>query len=81
MTADFCRWGCSVGLKDGVRLSGAEASLKTIASRLETAFPKDNASRSVALTPLTDAAVGVNNHGQIAIDRRIDDGGSSAWCC
>ena len=54
-------------LKDGVSMSAAEASLKTIASRLETAFPKDNASRSVSLTPLTDAVVGVNNHGQIAL--------------
>ena len=54
-------------LKDGVTMGGAEASLKTIASRLETAFPKENASRSVALTPLTDAVLGVNNHGQIAL--------------
>src|SRR6266481_5921248 len=54
-------------LKDGVRLSAAEASLKTIASHLESAFPKDNASRSVALTPLADAAVGVNNRNQIVI--------------
>ena len=54
-------------LKDGVTLGGAEASFKTIASRLETAFPKDNASRSVALTPLTDAVVGVNNHSQMAL--------------
>ncbi len=54
-------------LKDGVTLPAAEASLKTVASQLETAFPKDNASRSVALTPLTDAVVGVNNHGQIAL--------------
>jgi predicted permease len=54
-------------LKDGVTIGGAEASLKTVASRLETAFPKDNASRSVALTPLTDAVVGVNNHSQMAL--------------
>src|SRR6266704_2269004 len=54
-------------LKGGVDLGGAEASLKTIASRLESAFPKDNASRSVALTPLADAAVGVNNRGQIVL--------------
>ncbi len=54
-------------LKDVVTSTGAEASLKTMASRLETAFPKDNASRSVALTPLTDAVVGVNNHEQIAL--------------
>ncbi len=54
-------------LKDGVSITTAEASLKTIASSLETAYPKDNASRSVALTPLADAAVGVNNHGQFVL--------------
>lgn len=54
-------------LKDGVSVSTAEASLQTIASQLEKAFPKDNASRSVALTPLADAAVGVNNRGQIVL--------------
>ena len=54
-------------LRDGVSLNSAEASLKTIASHLETAFPKDNASRSVALTPLAAAAVGVNNRGQIVL--------------
>ena len=54
-------------LKPGVSLSEAEASLKTVASRLEHAFPNDNASRSVALTLLGDAAVGVNNRGQIVL--------------
>jgi predicted permease len=54
-------------LKDGVSLAAAEASLKTIASHLESSYPKDNASRSVALTPLADAAVGVNNRTQIAL--------------
>ena len=54
-------------LKDGVSLPEAEASLKTIASHLESAFPKDNASRSLALTPLSDAAVGVNNRAQIVL--------------
>jgi predicted permease len=54
-------------LKDGVTLSGAEASLKTIASHLEREFPKDNASRSVALTPLAEAAVGVNNRSQFVL--------------
>ncbi len=54
-------------LKDGVSIGTAEASLKTIASRLETAYPKDNASRSVTLTPLADAAVGVNQHGQFVL--------------
>ena len=54
-------------LKDGVSIGEAEASLKTIASHLEREFPKDNASRSVALTPLSDAAVGVNARGQIVL--------------
>jgi putative ABC transport system permease protein len=54
-------------LKDGMTVAGAEASLKTMATHLESAFPKDNASRSVVLTPLADAAVGVNNRTQIAL--------------
>jgi putative ABC transport system permease protein len=54
-------------LKDGVSLGEAEASLKTLASSLEREFPKDNASRSVALTPLAEAAVGVNNRNQFVL--------------
>src|SRR5437762_875922 len=54
-------------LKQGIGLTQAEASLKTIASRLEKEFPKDNAGRSIALTPLTEAAVGANLHDQIAL--------------
>src|SRR6202140_146996 len=54
-------------LKPGLEMSAAEASLKTIASHLETEFPKDNRGRSVALSPLADAAVGVNGHKRIAL--------------
>src|SRR6202795_2639250 len=54
-------------LKPGLEMSVAEASLKTIASHLETEFPKDNRGRSVALSPLADAAVGVNDHKRIAL--------------
>src|SRR6267154_224407 len=54
-------------LKDGVSLREAEASLKTLASHLESAFPKDNASRSVALTALAEAAVGVNVRSQFVL--------------
>jgi putative ABC transport system permease protein len=54
-------------LKDGVSMSGAEASLKTVAAGLESAFPTDNAGRSVALTPLAEAAVGVNQRGQLTL--------------
>jgi predicted permease len=54
-------------LKDGVSLAAAEASLKTVAASLESAFPADNAGRSVALTPLAEAAVGANNRGQLTL--------------
>ena len=54
-------------LKQGIGVSEAEASLKTIASQLEKDYPKDNGGRSIVLTPLTEAAVGVNLHDQIAL--------------
>ena len=54
-------------LKPGLSLSRAEASLKTIASRLESEYPKDNGGRSVALSSLAEAAVGVNNHEQFTL--------------
>jgi predicted permease len=54
-------------LKTGISLGEAEASLRTVASRLESEYPKDNSGRSVALTPLADAATGANTHGQIAL--------------
>jgi predicted permease len=54
-------------LKPGMGMSQAEASLKTMASKLEQDFPKDNGGRSIVLTPLTEAAVGVNLHDQIAL--------------
>jgi putative ABC transport system permease protein len=52
-------------LRSGVSLSQAEASLKAIALHLESAYPKDNGGRSIALTPQADAAVDANNFGQI----------------
>ena len=54
-------------LKPGLEMTAAEASLKTMATHLETEFPKDNMGRSVALSPLADAAVGVNDHKRIAL--------------
>jgi predicted permease len=54
-------------LKSGLEMSAAEASLKTMATHLEAEFPKDNGGRSVALSPLADAAVGVNDHKRIAL--------------
>jgi predicted permease len=54
-------------LKDGVKERQAEASLQTIASRLEQEYAKDNAGRSIALTGLAEAAVGVNQHDQLTL--------------
>jgi predicted permease len=54
-------------LRSGVSLSQAEASLKTIAQHLESEYPKDNGGRSVALTPMADAAVGANNSAQVKL--------------
>src|SRR5690349_1457156 len=54
-------------LKPGISLGAAEASLRTVASRLEAEFPKDNSGRSAALTPLAQAATGANTHDQIAL--------------
>src|SRR5258708_38509364 len=62
----------SVGrLKPGIGLGPAEASLKTIASRLEAEYPKDNAGRGIALTPLADAAVGGDQHDQVGRARTV----------
>jgi predicted permease len=54
-------------LKPGIDIKQAEASLRTIASSLQSEYPKDNAGRSVVLTPLADTAVGVNQHDQFAL--------------
>lgn len=54
-------------LKSGLSLGQAEASLRTVAARLEKEYPKDNAGRSIALSPLADAAVGVNQHDQLTL--------------
>ena len=54
-------------LKPGIAPAEAEASLKTIASRLEQEYPKENAGRSVAVSALADAAVGINQHDQFVV--------------
>lgn len=54
-------------LKPGVSSGEAEASLKTIASRLEREYPKENAGRSVAVSQLADATVGINQHDQFVL--------------
>jgi predicted permease len=54
-------------LKPGINMGAAEASLKTLATHLESEYPKDNAGRSVALTPLAEAALGVNFYNQVSL--------------
>jgi predicted permease len=54
-------------LKPGISLGSAEASLKIMASHLASEYSEDNAGRSIALTPLAEAAVGANNHAQITL--------------
>src|SRR5262249_53286021 len=51
-------------LKPGVSLSQAEVAMKTIASRLASEYPKDNEGRSIQLTPLAQAAIGINQRAQ-----------------
>jgi predicted permease len=54
-------------LKPGITMQQAEASLKTVASRLETEYPKDNGGRSIVLTSIAEAAVGANEHDQFTL--------------
>jgi predicted permease len=54
-------------LKPGISMAEADASLRTIAAHLASEYPKDNAGRSVALTPLADTVVGVNQQGEFTL--------------
>ena len=63
----FLAVGTIARLKPGVSLGAAEASLKTMATHLESEYPKDNAGRSVALTPLAEAAISANTYSQFTL--------------
>ncbi len=63
----FLDFLCFGRLKPGVTLRQAEAAVTTIASRLETQFPKDNAGRTAVLSSLSDATVGINQHAQVTL--------------
>jgi macrolide transport system ATP-binding/permease protein len=52
-------------LKPGVSQPQADAALKTIASRLEAAYPNDNRGRSTATVPLLEARIDPNGEGQL----------------
>jgi len=54
-------------LKPGVSLLQAETAMKTIASGLAAAYPRENEGRSIKLTPLAQAAIGVNQRTQFTM--------------
>jgi putative ABC transport system permease protein len=54
-------------LKPGMSLRQAEAAMKTIAAALEKQFPRENQGRTVALTLLSDAALGINQRRQFTL--------------
>jgi putative ABC transport system permease protein len=54
-------------LKPKITLQQAEVSLKTIAKRLETEYPKTNEFRSVTLLPLSQATIAPNWRGNIIL--------------
>ena len=54
-------------LKPGVSIRQAEAAMKTIASRLAAEYPQENAGRGIRLSPLSTAALGVNQQGQFRL--------------
>jgi putative ABC transport system permease protein len=63
----FLDFLCFGRLKSGMTIGRAQAEVATIAASLEKEFPKDNGGRSAALSPLADATLGVNQHGQIVL--------------
>ena len=52
-------------LKPGTSIDEAEAAMKTIAVRLAEQYPRDNENRTVALVPLADSAIGINQRDQV----------------
>jgi predicted permease len=54
-------------LKPGIPRERAQAAMQTIAAQLEKEYPKENQGRSIVLSPLSDAVVGVNLHGQFVL--------------
>lgn len=62
----FLDFTCFGRLNPGVSITQADTAVQTVASRLEQQYAKDNAGRSATLSPLADAALGINQHDQIA---------------
>ncbi len=59
------RWISIVGrLKPGVSLTQARSAMKVLAASLEKQYPDANAGRTVELSSVSDAALGINNRRQ-----------------
>src|SRR5262245_41778865 len=54
-------------LKPGVPIQQAEAAMTTIASRLAVEYPQENGGRSIRLSPLAAAALGINQQSQFRL--------------
>jgi len=62
------RWVSIVGrLNPQTVIEQAESALKTIASALEKEYPRENQGRTVALFPLTQSALGINQRRQFTL--------------
>jgi predicted permease len=54
-------------LNPGTTVEQASQAMQAIAARLEEEYPMDNEGRSVALAPLTDGALGINQRGTLVM--------------
>jgi putative ABC transport system permease protein len=62
------RWVSIVArLKPQTAVEQAESSLKTIASALEKEYPRENQGRTIALFPLNQSALGINQRRQFTL--------------
>ena len=62
------RWVSIVGrLNPQTAIEQAESTLKTIASALEKEYPRENQGRTVALFPLNQSALGINQRRQFTL--------------
>jgi putative ABC transport system permease protein len=62
------RWLSIIGrLKPGVTVQQAGAAMKTIMAGLEKQYPRENQGRTVEISMLTDALLGINNQRQFTL--------------
>ncbi|MGH9594550.1 MAG: ABC transporter permease, partial [Bryobacteraceae bacterium] len=62
------RWLVMIGrLKQGVTMRQSEVALKTIASALQKEYPRENDGRTVAVSSVSQAALGINQRSQFVL--------------